>query len=73
LLSREYNYATWANVDDEMAYHMPEESGELECGVEEDQVDDGEEHLGAVEPEELVAGFDEDRHERTRHAHILER
>lgn len=37
------------------AYHVPDESGELEGGLEEDEVDDGQQQLGSVEPEQLVA------------------
>lgn len=45
-----------------MNYHMPDESGELDRCFEKHHMNDGQEELRVVEPEELVSWLQQDRH-----------
>jgi hypothetical protein len=42
------------------AYQRPEEVGELERVLEQDEVDEDEQNPGVVEPEEVIGGVDGD-------------
>lgn len=54
-------------------YHMPDEGGQLECSFEENQVDDGEQKLRPVKPEELVTRMQQNAHQGGWNASILQR
>jgi len=56
------NWNCYRERKEGISYHMPDESGKLNCCLKQDQMNDGQEKLGSVEPEESVSWLQEDCH-----------